>query len=398
METKFPLDITQPLEIPFNIENFGVYALKITARCQSGNLLEFRGGQDLRVEIDNIKLREIPPKDKPQYNNIPPAWNGTELRNLNKTIFFVLSLTKGTHTLKFIPDNGAQIESFETITIQDVRKITFDLNAQAEERDRQPWYTFAFIDLPLYSLSSEISTSWHFLDGDNVKLIIDNKVEENKNSKLWKNWLWSSKPWQIFSGAVKKSISLTPNLSKGIHYIEFWADRTPTLHNVIFSLGDFTPKRIPTAQDPQWTGNFDDDSEEILLARLILGEAENQSRETRIWVGGAVLNRVKAKAWPDTIHGVALQKNQYDPFKLLNTNFPKITNPLNENKSQLRLKNWQDCYEVAKKLLSGEIVNPTTATHFNGIGVDKEYFMKTYIPQGKFLRQIDDTYFYWSPN
>ena len=398
MSEELSKDIAQTLEIPFSAAKFGLYALRIVARCQSGDLLGLRGGQDLRVEIDDIKLREIPQKDKPQYNNIPPSWNGTELKGLTKTVFFILPLNKGFHTLKFIPTKGAHVESFEVRPIEDLRKVVFRLNDQAEDGDGRPWYTFAFLNLPLLSLTADISVSWHFLDGDDVKLIIDNRIEKNTNSKLWKYWLWSARPWQVFFGAIRESKTLTTHLTTDIHYIEFWVDKTPIFHTITFDLGDYLLKRIPTVENPEWTANFADDTNEMLLARLILGEAENQSREAKIWVGGAVFNRVKAKAWQNSIHEVILQKDQYDTFKSSNINFPKITDPFNEDKSQLRLKNWQECYEIAQKLLSEEITNPTIATHFHGIGVTKEWFLEHLVPQGKFLKQIDDTYFYWSPN
>lgn len=44
--------ITEPLSITIPIESFGLYAVSVTARCQSGKLLDFRGGENVRVEID----------------------------------------------------------------------------------------------------------------------------------------------------------------------------------------------------------------------------------------------------------------------------------------------------------------------------------------------------------
>lgn len=301
------------------------------------------------------------------------------------------------YTFKFFAEPEALIEKFEYKLLSDLRDVVFDLNEKAEDGDKRSWYTFAFVDLPLKALKADVSTQWHYFDGDDVKFIVDNKIQPNLASKKHFDWAWSAKPF-FFSKPRREEKAFAENLPVGTHYVEFWADKTPTLHTVSFNLGDFEPKRIPTVKDPEWTKNFADDTDKMLLARLILGEAENQSKEAKTWVSGAVLNRVKAKAWPDSIHVVILQKGQYDPFKSLNINFPKVTDPLNEDKGQLRLKNWQECYEIAKKLLSGEMANPTTATHFHGIGVTKEWFIDHLVPQGEFLKQIDDTYFYWSPN
>ncbi len=397
MSDSFPQKVIEKFSHNISIREFGVYAISITARCQGKGFLGLRKEQNLRVEINDHQFREIPPVKNVQLWKIPVAWNGTQLKGLQKTIVFILPLNVEDYVFKFFADPEAVIEKFEYKLLPDLQDIVFDLNEQAANGDRRPWFTFALIDLPLLTLKADISTKWHFLDGDDVKLIIDNNIKPNSTSKKHHNWVWSSKP-ALFSKLKREEKTFKINLPAKIHYIELWADKTPILHKISFDLGDFEPKRIPTVKDPEWTGNLNDDTKIMILARLILGEAENQSREAKIWVGGSVLNRVGAKAWPDNIHKVILQEGQYDPFKSLNINFPKVTDPLNEDKSQLRLKNWQECYEIAQKLLSGEIANPTTATHFHGIGITKEWFIEHLVPRGKFVKQIDDTYFYWSPN
>ncbi len=396
MVDSFPQKVTTDFSHTIAIKQFGLYAISITARCQAKRFFGLWKEQNLRVEINGKQFREIPPEKNTQLFNIPPAWNGVELRGLSKTVVFFLPLNVEDYTFKFFADREALIEKFEYKLLSDVRNVIFDLNEQAEDGDKRPWYTFAFINLPLLTLKADISVQWHFFDGDDVKLIVDNTIKSNPESKKYHDWLWSAKP-AFFSQPKREEKVFTENLPVGIHYLEFWADKTPTFHKVSFDLGEFKPKRVPTVKDPEWTKNFTDDTEEMLLARLILGEAENQSKETKIWVGGAVLNRVKAKAWPDSIHEVILQKGQYDPFKASDRNFIKITNPL-KTSDKLSIAAWYESYDIAQKLVSGEIANPTTATHFHGIGVTKEWFIEHLVPQGKFLKQIDDTYFYWSPN
>ena len=393
MSDSFPQKVIKKISHNISITEFGVYA----ARCQGKDFLGIRKEQNLRVEINDRQFREIPPEKNIQLWKIPVAWNGTKLKGLSKTVVLILPLNVEDYVFNFFADSEAVIEKFEYKPVPDFQNITFDLNERAEDGDRRPWYTFAFIDLPLLTLKADISTQWHFLDGDDVKLIIDNNVEPNSESDRHRDWMWSAKP-ALFSKLKQEEKTFTTNLPVNTHYIEFWADKTPTLHKISFDLGGFKPKRIPTVKDPEWTEDFNDDIETMLLARLLLGEAETQSREAKLWVAGAVLNRVKAKAWPDTIREVILQRKQYDPFKSSDPNFSKITDPLGNDTSKLRLQNWQECYELAEKIISGKIANPTTATHFNGIGVDRDDFIEKYIPQGKFLKQIGDTHFYWSPN
>ena len=105
--------------------------------------------------------------------------------------------------------------------------------------------TFALIDLPLQLTSADITIAWHSLDGDDVQLMFNGDVMENLKSKRWKNWIWHADPKQVLSGARREKKEFSKQLSKGIHYIEFWADKTPTLHNVTLNLGDYTPKRVP---------------------------------------------------------------------------------------------------------------------------------------------------------
>ena len=52
----------------------------------------------------------------------------------------------------------------------------------------------------------------------------------------------------------------------------------------------------------------------------------------------------------------------------------------------------------AQGILSGKIKNPTEATHFHGQGVSQEWFLENIVPNSRFIKQIDDTFFYWSPN
>ncbi|PJE63122.1 hypothetical protein COU88_01255 [Candidatus Roizmanbacteria bacterium CG10_big_fil_rev_8_21_14_0_10_39_6] len=113
--------ITKTTTINFQIKTFGLYALFITARCQSEKLLGLRGGENLRVEIDYMKLREIPSEGKPQYSDTPPSWNGTKLKGLTKAIVFILSLQTGGHTLKFVPTPSATIETYTITPIQNTK-------------------------------------------------------------------------------------------------------------------------------------------------------------------------------------------------------------------------------------------------------------------------------------
>lgn len=366
MLEQFPQKISRDTSFSFSLETFGLYAITVTARCKSDNQSESGANETLRLEIDDLKLREIPPLDKPQYNKIPPSWNGTEQKGLAKTIIFVVPLSKGEHSLNFFPVNGAIIEKWNYHPIENVQEITFLLEEMAEDGDRRPWYTFAFVNTPLKSITAEVGVSWHFLDGDDVKLIIDGKIKENTSSKLWRYWLWSARPWQLLTGTNKELKTVALNLPHGVHYIEFWADKTPTLNQVKLDLGDFTPKRIPTVNDPEWTGNFVDDTDQMILARALFGEVRNTliPDKARIAVGWVIKNRVNDERWPNTYWEVITARSQFSAFNATDTNRPYVEDPVHFGK-EIDKKAWEHSYEIARNVISNEIVDSTQgANHY----------------------------------
>jgi len=216
----------------FNIAKDDLYSITIEASCKSGKILGIFGGEDLRVEIDNLKLREIPAEKKAQYFNISPAWNGTKLKGLSKTVIFILKLNKGNHVLRFIPRKGAIIQKEPIISLLKNNKLT--LNKQAQEGDKRPWIALALIDLKLKTLDVSVKCEQRKRDSDDVKIIIDNKVQENEQSSWW------GKKWYFRGSQIKGNTEETrfyPKLSKGTHYIEFWADRMPVLNWVKMNIG-----------------------------------------------------------------------------------------------------------------------------------------------------------------
>jgi spore germination cell wall hydrolase CwlJ-like protein len=138
----------------------------------------------------------------------------------------------------------------------------------------------------------------------------------------------------------------------------------------------------------------------MLLARLIFGETNNEPREAKIWAAWSVINRTKANSWwPKTIKEAILQKDQYDSIKPTSLVYEKIIDPFSyKGVGPADKKSWYECYEIASDVISENITNPTTATHFFGVGITRDWFEKNVVPKGKFLKKIGNTYFYWSPN
>lgn len=328
---------------------------------------------DLRLEIDKQLFREIPPKDKIQKFDIPPAWNGAKLKGRSQTNIFLLQLDEGEHFINFVPEGQAKVEELSYWQIKDPTHVEFNFYQQAQESDKRPWFTFALVNLPLKSIEAEATVNWHYFDGDDVKLIIDNQVEKNLNSKLWKNWLWHATPKQFLSGHKKEQKIVVKNLAKGIHYIEFWADKTPTLHKIILDLGNLEsepaqiePKNTPTVDNPKWTGNFSDDIDEIILARALFGEARNTlvPDEARIAIGWVIRNRVTSSKWPSTYWEVITTPAQFSSFNIGDDNRLFVEDPLHKNNA-IDKKAWEHTYNIARKIIEGEITDPTQgANHY----------------------------------
>lgn len=60
---------------------------------------------------------------------------------------------------------------------------------------------------------------------------------------------------------------------------------------------------------------FYDQESLFWLSRVIMAESGNQPLKGRVAVGNVVLNRVKGDKWPNTIHGVLAQRNQFTTYR-----------------------------------------------------------------------------------
>jgi len=404
MVDSFPQKVTTNFSHTISIDQFGLYAVSITARCQGKRFWGLWKEQNLRLEINNTQFREIPPEKNIQLWKIPPAWNGNNLQGLSKTVTFILPLNVEDYTFKFFAEPEATIEKFECRLLPDLRNIAFDVNEQAEDGDKRSWYTFALINLPLSTVKADISTQWHYFDGDDLKLIVDNYIKPNSESNKYHDWLWSAKP-AFFSEPKREERAFTENLPLGTHYVEFWADKTPTLHKVSFDLGDFIPKRTPTVKDPIWTGDLNDDTETMLLARLIFGEAKNQTKEAMTGVAWAVKNRLLAERryFGSGYHAIILKQSgphyQFSPMDPTEkNNYSLLIDPLKEADEVTR-QAWFNSYNVAVDVINGTTSDSTDgATYFHSSDLSQELFLTNSVPGAVFTKQIDDFLFYKDPN
>lgn len=90
----------------------------------------------------------------------------------------------------------------------------------------------------------------------------------------------------------------------------------------------------------------------LLLAALIHCEAGGEPYEGQVAVGAVVMNRVRSKAYPDTIHGVIYASGQFTPAMS-----GKVNRVLESGKI------YPSCIQAAEEALSG-VSNVGDLTHF----------------------------------
>ncbi len=200
-------------------------------------------------------------------------------------------------------------------------------------------------------------------------------------------------------GNHKTKITIDPNLKKSqefnfevaVQEIQETLRKSKAIF--IITLGVYFLDRIPTLADPKWTGDFKDDTEDMILARAIYGEMRGESIDLKIAVGWSIRNRVEDKTnrWGNSYHDIILKKSQYEPFLKASKVFELITNPPISNK--LENKAWNESYQVAQDILSNLVSDPTSgANHFYSVvkGRKAPSWSKTH----KVILQIRNTKFY----
>ncbi len=143
----------------------------------------------------------------------------------------MLPFDSGKHTISLIPDVSATLLSLEVSKIQENHNFDLVLNDTAEDGDRRPWITFVLVDLALDKFTTEFILKRRFIDSDDVKVVINGNIKRNNQSKLHKLWYFIA---SLFTGETQTETFIV-NLNKNTHYIEFWADRMPTMNKINFS-------------------------------------------------------------------------------------------------------------------------------------------------------------------
>lgn len=250
MGEKFNRKIESEFSYIFKVNADGNYALTIKASCRPGwgnrwwlkikdvikDILNLHlDDDDLRLEIDGIVFKK--PGGKRGLYNSPAAFSGTKILGKTKTVILVISLSEGEHTIRFIPDGAPYLESVFIEPIGNQNNFSGYFNLQAEKENFYSWHTSVFVESVLnhFTLTAKADILVNSSDDDDLKMIIDGEVQENKDSRHTKSFFCGSS----LKGR-EKTFDKKLNLARGTHYIELFADNQPILISFSASFGGET--------------------------------------------------------------------------------------------------------------------------------------------------------------
>lgn len=229
--------ISQNYNFSFQVNNPGLVAVIVSARCRSRGQTGLSIDEDLRLQLNGLAFGKITSQKNIQLFNVPAAFNGSCLKGGKKTVVFFTSLNKGEHQLDFFSKNATAIEEIRVRELSGKQEVELAIDEKTEDCNNFPWYTFVLVDLPLSYLAADFLIEKRFRDSDDVKIIVDGVITKSIKEGKFKYWYliggllkWFSK---IQQGEKKEAcINLNPGLDSGIHYIEFWADRMPVFKKI----------------------------------------------------------------------------------------------------------------------------------------------------------------------
>lgn len=314
--------IKDPLSLTLTASKGGWYLVSVSARVKSKKQRgkDETNDEDLTVKIDEMVF--FHPRSQGRLKDSPAAFSGGQLHNKLKTVYLITYLTSGNHQITLNPQFGAEVEevTYEKIAIED-SKVNLSMNKQAEKANDRPWITLVLDDLSLKSITAEATVKWRFPDGDDVKLITNGKIKRNPRSILHKNWIWASSILHKIFGKETREKTFQEDLPKGLHYIEFHADESPTLHKITLDLGAqplprgrITIEGANLRQEPTRSSSSlltfkENDSIEVLQA-AVEGEApykEEKNDYTNTW------HKVKFRGAEGYVFSKALEIEGEDP-------------------------------------------------------------------------------------
>jgi len=387
-------EIVDKYNYDFYLADDGLYLIEIIASAKSWwqNLksLKLRSlfkDDDITLILDKLEITTATSNDIDARS----AWNGNELKGLLKTVLIAVHLKKGKHILYLSPDQSPYLKTITVSQLDQPNKIIYTPtdNNPAQAGQGRPWLSFVLINLAIQNLTISAKANKRAGDDDDIKLIIDGEIQKNQVKNSHKDWYWCGK----ISKGEEKKFTKQVSWNGGLHYLDLYSDESPFLYSIELALADNSQPRIPTVDGPEWTGDFNDDSEQMILARAIWGEARGTSKIARVAVGWSIKNRLGMRKNWGTYHNIILDRGQYSCFweKFpYDNNLIALRDPIKSDNSANREK-WKETYEIAGQVIAGSISDSTGgANHYYDDSITKKY---KWMKEGKFKIKIDNLNF-----
>jgi len=224
----------------FNIKSDGLYSIEIVASCKNWR-------QNLSIQDDDLAIKigraSFPhKKNSKKLFDGEAAWNGNNLKGLKKTGLFVLPLKAGKHTLTFLIYKQPFLESVHVFQIEEKEFSYLPQDNPPEDGNRRQWLAIAFRNIGVHNISIEAQAKTgkqysNFLHDDaDLKIVIDGIIQKNLEKKSHKNWYWCGRALKGETKQFSQQLDFQP----GLHYLEFYADRSPVVQDIALNLGDDT--------------------------------------------------------------------------------------------------------------------------------------------------------------
>lgn len=119
---------------------------------------------------------------------------------------------------------------------------------------------------------------------------------------------------------------------------------------------------VPAASQDYSTKDFSRDSDKVLLARMLFGEARSCADEEKVAIAYTAINRANdGKKWNgESVREAILKSKQYSCFNQGNANREKVMNPMAYEPAA-----FEDCLEISERVLNREYDDISEgATHY----------------------------------
>lgn len=290
----------QEAKTDFDINDSGVYIIAISASAKNAKQNGTKDDDDLRVALDGYKFgRKEIHEAKTSWKGFgtAAAWDGASLKGGIKTVYFFVTLEKGSHALTFSADGTPELQKIEIFQLDKkdnaIENAIFEFNEFAPgiktDSGGIPWKSFVFqstfntapfrVKLVDISATCKSSKQKGSTDGDNIKVYANGRIVTNPQAPI-------SKKYQnfFFSGDLSKGVSETLMVGgdefvfeKNDFSIEIWYDEKPLLEQVKIEILGATQYNQKNTLDrwlskiSEWQDLPDDLDVDLLTARNIVG-------------------------------------------------------------------------------------------------------------------------------